>query len=262
MANVVTVATPTAIVVTGAAASTVPYRFTATHARIFIAGQVAVVGPGTGTSLSVTVPDLSRLTQFDQLLNADGTPSMRFIGIWQTMCEQIEGAFTALSTQVSDNTALLNRIANAQDLAQNAATTARTVNESGALEKSYTDNPVNPLSASNTGVITIAAHERIYVYADIEEAVSINAGTISSLSNETKYWVYYQDSARAGGTVNFQASTNPVAQTGNVNVVGTITIPASGAVDSSGTSPAAPGAIDPQDADFYESLNPRGTYTP
>lgn len=261
MANVVTLATPTQISIAGATAITVPARFTATAARIFVTGQTATLGPGTGTSLAVTAPTLDRLRRFDVLVQNEQV-SPRFQLIWQRTMEAIEDAFTALSTQVADNSALLNRIAIAQDLAQTAATTARTVNEAGALEKSYTDNPANPLSASNTGVITVAAHERVYVYAGVEEAVSVNSGTVSGLTNEAKYWVYYQDSARVGGAVTYHATTNAVAQTGSVNVVGTITIPAVGAVDATGTSPPAPGAIDPADADFYESLNPRGTYTP
>lgn len=34
--------------------------------------------------------NVDRLTQFDQLLNKDGTPTLRFMAIWQALCDNIE----------------------------------------------------------------------------------------------------------------------------------------------------------------------------
>lgn len=211
-----------------------------------------LVGPGTGSSLSVTVPQLSRLTQFDRLLNADGTPSPRLIGIWQTMCEQIEGAFTALSTQVNDNTAIIAEIRAAQALAtaanDNATSTAARVN----IESSY-PSPPNVLTASNAGNVTIAAHTR--VYADGSE-VSVGAGSVSGFSGGDTVTVYYVDSAREGGSVTYQGTTNAVAQANNTHVVGTSVIPAAGQPDATGTPVTAPG-VPVEYYEAFEGYNPR-----
>lgn len=242
MANVVTVATPTSIAITGATAATIPYRFTATAARVRIAGQTAIVGPGTGTSLSVTTPVLDRLHRM--IDKADGETDAQFKRrqlIWQRTMEAIEDAFTALTTQVSDNTALLSRIAAAQDLAQQANTTASATSSSVSIANSYT-SPVSVLTASSSGAITIAAHTRYYGDGT---SVSVNSGSVSGFAEGAYVTVYYTDTAREGGAVAYQGSTSAIAQEGSVHVVGQVTIPASGEPDSSGTSPTAPGYTPP-----------------
>lgn len=245
------VVTPAQFAFTGGDIPTFPIRFTAGNFA-FTGGSI-FYGAG-ATLVTEGVPTLDRYTIADKPPGMDAMTWQRQVAMRQTTCERIEAAFEAQLAFLIDLSATL-------ELSQKANTTATSVNEAGALEKSYTDNPVNPLSATSSS-ISIAQHERVYVYANVEDAVTVNAGTITGLTPETKYWVYYQDSARAGGTVSYQATTNPVAQTGAVTVVGSITLPALGQPDTTGTSPSAPGAIDPADAAFYESLNPRGTYVP
>lgn len=260
MANVSTVATPTALRITGGEAATIPARFTASHARLFITGAKAILGPGTLTTLAFN----------DRTLNvANSHQPIGFVRdgmVYITQSEQVRQqehvralreVIQSLVAQVNDNTVLLNRISDAQSLALAANDNATAVDSKASLENSFTDNPTNPLTGSNTGVITIAAHSRVYPTASGEVEVSVNAGSISGLTAAATYWVYYLDSARAGGAVSYVATQNAVSQTGNTHVVGKITLPAAGEPDTSGTAPAAPGAIDPSLADFYESLNPR-----
>lgn len=245
MANVVTVATPTSIAITGATAGTIPYRFTATAARIHIAGQTATVGPGTGTSLSVTSPVLDRLYRL--IDKADGETDKQFQRrqqIWQTTMEAIEGAFAALTTQVSDNAALLNRIAYAQDLAQAANTTAAATQSAISIANSYV-SPVNVLTAANTGTITIAAHTRYYRVDGSLVSVAVDAGSVSGFAPNNYVTVYYQDSARAGGAVSYTGTIGAVEQGGNTHVVGQVAIPASGEPPATGVTTPAPGYTPP-----------------
>lgn len=230
---------PASLTITGATASTVPYRFDTSHAMLRITGTVAVVGPGTGTGLEPL--DLAQLGRLDRAILAKGFDSIEFQLRWQRLCEAIEAAVNSLNTQVNDNTALLSRIAAAQSLAQAANDNATTVDNRTSIESSYTD-PTNILTASADGTITIAAHTRRYTNGT---SASISAGSVSGLTNEVTYTVYYVDAAREGGTVTFFATTSAVAQTGNTHIVGTATIPATGQPPAGGTSPTAPGYTPP-----------------
>ena len=90
--------------------------------------------------------------------------------------------------------------------------------------------------------VTISAHSRVYQ----DRTVSVAASTIAGLQNSTSYYLYYDDAARAGGTVQamattvfadgFTSSTNPAR-----HPLGSITTPAPGGADSGGSGSTPPG---------------------
>ncbi len=90
--------------------------------------------------------------------------------------------------------------------------------------------------------VTISAHSRVYQ----DRTVSVTASTITGLQNSTSYYLYYDDAARAGGTVQamattvfangFTSSTNPAR-----HPLGSITTPAPGGADSGGSGSTPPG---------------------
>lgn len=90
------------------------------------------------TSTSVTVPDLDRLLPLDRLLNEDGTPSLRFMAIWQTMCNEIESALEATNAKVDDNSAILARLTATEELAQAANDNANEAQATAAVVQSAT----------------------------------------------------------------------------------------------------------------------------
>lgn len=94
------------------------------------------------------------------------------------------------------------------------------------------------ISASDRGsnlgaVITIPAHTRYYVGGN----VAYNAGSIN-VNYSTQYYVYTDDATTAGGSVTYQATTNPLILNANINryYVGDIKTPASGGQPTDGGS--------------------------
>jgi hypothetical protein len=136
----------------------------------------------------------------------------------------------------------------ARTLANTAQSTANTVTQNDAITASYTA-PGTILTATDAGsnaTITVAAHNR--VYGDIGN-VSVNGGTITGLSYSTVYYVYYDQTSRAGGTVTYVADTNvnhalPNKAAGR-HYCGSVTTPASGGGSTSGgaSAPAAGGGV-------------------
>ncbi|WP_440978562.1 phage tail protein [Sphingomonas pseudosanguinis] len=90
--------------------------------------------------------------------------------------------------------------------------------------------------------VTVSAHSRVYQ----DRTVSVAASSITGLQNSTSYYLYYDDAARTGGTVQamattvfadaFTSSTNPAR-----HPLGSITTPAPGGADSGGSGSAPPG---------------------
>lgn len=240
-------ATRAQLAITGAAAFTIPYRVEASPAALRLVGGTATVGPGTGTDLDVTTPELDRLTRFDELLDdprfRNVGPSTRLQLIWQRTMEAIETAFEALSTQVNDNTVLLAQIQQAQELAQTANDTAQAQAQADALAKSYV-SPLDIISANSSGTVTITAHTRIYGDGT---SVAVDGGSVSGFVPGDYVQVYYDDAAREGGAVSYQGTTSVIAQEGARHIVGGVTIPAVGVPPTTGLPPFPPGYIPPQD---------------
>jgi hypothetical protein len=88
---------------------------------------------------------------------------------------------------------------------------------------------VNPLSASDNGSsakINIASHTRQYGFG----VLSLNAGSITGLSFNTKYYVYYDDATYTGGAVTYNATTalQTIAAGNDRIFVSSITTPSNG----------------------------------
>lgn len=109
-----------------------------------------------------------------------------------------------------------------------------------AVNASASVTPVNPLyisifTTSSTGKISIRAHTLHTVNGD----VSYNAGEITGLSFDTRYYVYCNDPYFLGGSVTYYAvrdtSAGTVTNTLGNRLIGSITTPT-----SSGAAPAEP----------------------
>lgn len=203
--------------------------------RLTFAGGFVLNSLGTGSALSQL--SLQKLGRLDRAILAKGFDSVEFQLRWQRALEAIEDAVNAINTQVNSNTAIIAALQATSAQAQAANDNAATVDTRTSIEGSYPD-PTKVLTASGDGTVTISAHTRRYTDGT---SVSVNAGSVSGLLNETKYTIYYTDAAREGGAVTFAATTAVVAQADNVHVVGRVEIPASGAGNNTGESPTAPG---------------------
>lgn len=237
--------TPASYAITWGSVETSPVRQTpgALALRLTMGGVTA--GPGTGSSQSVTTPKLDRLVRFDKLAKSDGTVDQRFQLIWQQTMEAIEAAFAAISGRDDNQDSILARLDAAYNLAtaanDNATSALSTIN----IADSFI-NPVGVLTASSDGTITIAAHTR--VYGDGVQ-VSVSGGSLSGFASGALVTVYYDDAGRAGGAVSYQGTTDAVAQAGARHIVGQVTIPAAGEVDTAGAGPTAPGYVANPDYD-------------
>lgn len=232
--------TPTQLDWSGGSLTTSHDRDGITPARLDWAG-VNLTTSFSEAGLTVTVPQLDRLTSFEQVLGQDGTPSHRFMAIWQEQAEKIEEAFEAIDARDDEQDATISAVQQALALAQSAIDEILSSKRREALRDSYT-NPTTVGTFSNDGTVTIAAHTRIY--GDGETA-SVNAGSVSGYNAGNYVTVYYVDTGRTGGAVSYQATTGAIAQSGDTHIVAQGTIPAAGETSTTGTSPTAPGYTAP-----------------
>lgn len=139
------------------------------------------------------------------------------------------------------NTAAGNAQA-AADAAQGAA--ASTAN-AYALANSYptgvTITAVD-VGAGTSSTINISAHNRVYATTP-PTTVAVNAGSITGLTPNTRYYIYYDQPSRAGGAVFYVETTSQsnVAQTGNRHSVGTVMTPPPSGGPSNGGGTTPPG---------------------
>jgi len=98
-----------------------------------------------------------------------------------------------------------------------------------------------------TAKITLTAHTRV----SLSTAVAVDAGEVTGLAYATLYYVYYDDEARAGGAVTYQATTDQLDAFASVDFpyrlfVGSVTTPAtSGDPPTDGTPAGPPGDTQP-----------------
>lgn len=194
---------------------------------------------------------LDRLLRFEKVANADGTVDADFQAKWQTVMENIESSVNAvIDAQNAADAA--NAAAAAADAAaaaaQTAADDATTAAATAAADSSLASSGVTGLTMTATdagadATITISGHTRIYGDGT---SVSVTGGSVTGLAYSTGYYLYYDQSSRAGGSVTYQATTSAAtaAQTGDRHSLGAVTTPAAlgGPVDGNINLP--PGVIE------------------
>lgn len=221
-----------------------PIRFGYVAAAQNWSGGSVNAGPNLEISSANNLPKLDRLQRGQRYYDGQGVATVQMQALWQKTVETIEEAFAKIIAQTNDQQITLDMLVEVQNTAIGAAQQAQTVTDSVELANSHTV-PVNGiLTASSAGTITIAPHQRYYSPTN---TVDVDGGLISGLTEGSFYRVYYNDTAREGGAVSYQASVGDVVQSGATHVVGGATIPIAGSPPSSGVGTTPPGYIPDED---------------
>jgi hypothetical protein len=165
---------------------------------------------------------------------------------WQQVVEAIE-------TQEGRQDEAIEAIAAAQAAADAANAAAVTANEAAeeitagnSLSQSFIENFTPPVvSADNTGLVTIADHDRHYGDGTV---VSVDGDTLATgEAAGTIVYIFYSQPSRAGGAVTYQYSTEEAdaAQIGDVHNVGAVEIPAAGTAPGGYARPPGYGGVIP-----------------
>jgi hypothetical protein len=244
--------TRAAIAFGGGGGTFIPPRFSGTPARLRFRSGVANF-----TILGEPVkPRIERLQRFEPSngkervsLPGAGTAQTTFREqvVQQRNAEGIEKAFDSLQSQVLAIEQVLN-------LTREALRQATEVSERVSIAGSYT-NPTSVVSGNSSGVVTIAAHNRIYTDAD-NTTVTVDAGSLTGFTPGQTVTVYYNDNARTGGAVTYLSSMMAVAQEGITHVVGRVTIPQAGDPPATGGGPVPPGYVPLPDGGSEDILGP------
>lgn len=139
--------------------------------------------------------------------------------------------------------------ATAQAAADASAAAAQATAKETSIVNSYVNGFTPPLlSVTTSGVVTIANHDRVYGDPTIDPTVSVTGATVNTMATEGQVVrIYYDDPARAGGTVSYQwtIDPNPVpVQGGSRHSVGVVTIPETGQPPSDGNYIKPPGYVE------------------
>lgn len=223
--------------------ATTPARLTASPARLRLTMGGVYAGVNIEIGSATSVPKLNRLHARERLHNPDGTPSHRFMAIWQEQAVKTEEAFQALVGQVTDLEAIVRRIEEAFAKAQAAEDAANDVRDKQDLADSYPD-PATVVTFANDGSAAIAAHHRIYPITGGRKPV--DGGSISGFAPGDYVTVYYNDPGKEGGAVSYIGTTDAVAQTDGRHIVGQGTIPQAGSPPAGGGGPTGPGYRPPE----------------
>ncbi len=216
-----------------------PVRVSYDSAMLGYAGGDIEVGPNLSNPLEEKTVRLDRLQRAVAVSDRAGSPTVQFQALWQKTVESIEDAFSQQGSQIDEISSILAAIQAVQETATQAALDAQNVSDEVSLANSTTVPVDGLLSASSTGGITVAAHQRQYS----NNTVNVDAGSVSGFAPGAFVRVYYNDSAREGGAVTFMGTMDEIVQTGSVHVVGGVTIPQIGQPDASGTGSTPPGYV-------------------
>jgi len=199
-----------------------------------------------------------RLPRFDSsvpLTKDNNTPSIPFHQWWQLVVEAIESAFNQLEDAVVGIQAALDAAGIAQAAAadaQAAAVAAQTAADDAEATGSGAERIASLTNSGVTGLTIVASdagtdasavisnHTRLYGNGD---SVSVDGDTVTGLDYSTKYYFYYVDVNRTGGSVTYLYSESEAdaVQTGNTHFVGVVTTPAALDPPSDGFTPRPPG---------------------
>ncbi len=125
---------------------------------------------------------------------------------------------------------------NAQDAADNANGAATSVTSETSLVNSFPTNFTPPLvQVDNTGLVTIANHDRQYGDSTMNPTVSVVGDTVATggVAGDIVR-IFYDDPTRAGGAVAYQYTVDPAAppvQGGDTHSVGAGIVPGAGTQD-------------------------------
>lgn len=234
---------PASLEIFGGAVVIEPIRLSYSAVALGLVGMDFIIGPDLSSGLSMDALKLNRIPRNTAIVDGRGFAESFFQLLYQRNCEGTEAAFQALSDQVSVIGAIVAGLQEAQRSAAEANQGVVALNSGVSLSSSRT-NPVDGLlTATSDGVVTISAHDRVYTVGTTEETVSVNAGSVSGFAQGLFVRVYYNDAARAGGTVAFIGTTDEITQVGDIHVVGGITIPSAGSPPSTGTGTTPPGYV-------------------
>lgn len=136
----------------------------------------------------------------------------------------------------------------AQAAADSASSSALASATEASLVNSFPTSATPPiLSVASTGTVTISAHQRVYGDSSINPTVSVSGGTLVTGEVAGKIIrVYYDDPARAGGSVTYLWTVDPApppVQGNNRHSVGVVTVPGAGSSNGSDVKP--PGYVEP-----------------
>lgn len=223
--------------------SLIPIRFTFIPANYSFGGGSFDIGPDLSSGLSASALKLNRIPRDAQIVDAAGLATTFMQLLYQRNCEGTEAAFAKLSEQVNFIATIVSGLQEAQQAAALANQGVATLNAGVSLSSSRTEPVDGLLSATSDGVITVSAHSRVYTTGSTEESVSVNAGSLSGFAPGSFVRVFYNDAAREGGTVAFQGTTAEVTQTGDIHVVGGVSIPSVGSPPATGTGTTPPGYV-------------------
>lgn len=182
---------------------------------------------------------LDRLNRAVAIVDDKGLPSFQFQALWQRVMDAVEKGYGNLAVAVTAIQAALDAAAVAQQAAADANAATTQAQAVTTLRDSYTD-PIDVLSASSAGVVTIAAHNRVYGDG---RTVAVNGGSVSGYAPGETVRPYYEDAAMAGGAVTYQATTGVISQGGSTHTLGAVAIPAAGQPPLVGQGVTPPGYV-------------------
>lgn len=171
---------------------------------------------------------------------------------WQQVVEAIEAqegrqdeAIAAIAAaQAAADTANIAAAA-ADAAAASAQATADDITAASELGDSYvTGATITATDAGADVTITISVHTRHYPQPDGTTVdVALSGGSVTGQPYSTLLYIYYDDAARAGGSVTYHATTSEstAAQLGVRHTVGAVNTPAALGTASSGAYTRPPG---------------------
>jgi hypothetical protein len=183
---------------------------------------------------------LNLLNTAMRLVGEDGKASAQFVQNFNNTLSTLLAAENSTAGVAQGVADLVDQLITLNGLITSVQTTQQTQLAMTNLATSHT-SPAAVITTSSTGsvgTITIAAHSR--VYAD-GTTVSVSGGSITGLGVPATYYIYYDDAARAGGSVTYQTTTNPstASQTGNRHYVGDAAFGSTAGTGSGGGSGGA-----------------------
>lgn len=189
------------------------------------------------------------------IVDANGRATPQFNAYFKTAIEAAAANAVAVAAASSAAAAANAAAATANSAADAAATAAATANTAAGTAQGAADDAIAAnsllgsyptgltLTATDAGTsatISISAHTRVYSDGT---SVPITAGSVTGLAYSTKFYIYYDDASRTGGTVAFVATTvaATAAQAGDRHTVGSTTTPAALGAPTAGQNVLPPG---------------------